>query len=206
MKKSGLTIPFKHGGKDNLQGRVFTWLTVIDRVIRPSDHQPRWLCKCKCGNSVYTLTAHLMTGDTKSCGCFRLHINHESRLPEGEAAFRQLLLRYQRSGHDRGYKWNLSDDQARKIFQSNCHYCGSPPHRVMKASFWSGKASSALLCNGIDRKDNKAGYEPGNVVACCRTCNYAKHNLGYEEFLAWIGNLVKHQQKKEEKICQSASS
>jgi hypothetical protein len=40
--------------------------------------------------------------------------------------------------------------------------------------------------NGIDRLDSSRGYEMGNVVPCCKQCNWAKNDIPYDEFLDWI--------------------
>lgn len=60
--------------KEDLTGRKFERLTVIKQVedyIYPSSgrHEPRWLCKCDCGNDVVALGSRLKNGQCKSCGC-----------------------------------------------------------------------------------------------------------------------------------------
>jgi len=40
--------------------------------------------------------------------------------------------------------------------------------------------------SGIDRLDSSKGYEPGNVVPCCKQCNWAKNDIAYDKFLEWI--------------------
>ena len=47
--------------------------------------------------------------------------------------------------------------------------------------------------NGIDRKDNALGYVEGNVVSCCKFCQYAKRDLPYEEFVAHLARAGQHQ-------------
>jgi len=192
--KTRLTVPFKHRGRvGNLQGKVFHWLTVIDRVMRPSDIQPVWLCQCKCGNFTHIQVGNLIKGGVKSCGCFSK--DPANRIPDGESGFKRLLHTYRHNSKTRGSGWNLSDDQARKLFQSNCHYCGSPPDGTVTGRWRGrGRTMSPFTYNGVDRKDNEAGYTPENSVPCCKICNFAKRDLGYEEFLAWIRNLIKHQQ------------
>lgn len=56
-------------------GNKYGRLTVINRVedyITPCDghHRTRWLCKCDCGNTCIVLGTALITGHTKSCGCY----------------------------------------------------------------------------------------------------------------------------------------
>lgn len=49
---------------ENLKGRVFGKLTVIDYV-----GNKRWLCKCSCGNTKVIMAANLKNNSTISCGC-----------------------------------------------------------------------------------------------------------------------------------------
>ncbi len=55
-------------------GQKFCRLTVIKRgkaYLSPKGFkQQKWLCKCECGKEIYVLQSALVTGRTKSCGCF----------------------------------------------------------------------------------------------------------------------------------------
>lgn len=51
--------------KDNLIGKTFGFLTVIDKAERPN----YWICKCKCGTVKEVFRGNLIDGNTKSCGC-----------------------------------------------------------------------------------------------------------------------------------------
>ena len=52
-------------------GEKFGRLTIIKRV--PSNHRPRYLCKCDCGKTLEVDYGDLTRsyGGTKSCGCYR---------------------------------------------------------------------------------------------------------------------------------------
>lgn len=52
---------------DNLIGKKFNYLTVLEY----SDKNNFLLCKCDCGNIKKVRKDHLITGNTKSCGCLR---------------------------------------------------------------------------------------------------------------------------------------
>ncbi len=82
---------------------------------------------------------------------------------------------YKRSARLRGYSFNLTPEQFAKICEQPCHYCGDLDDY-----------------NGIDRKDNNIGYELENCLPCCTTCNYAKHELGYDEFIRLCRKILKH--------------
>jgi hypothetical protein len=92
----------------------------------------------------------------------------------------------QKSARDRGLAWELSGEEFDRLTAQDCAYCGCPPSTVNR----TGRSSGEFVYNGLDRVDNTLGYVPGNVVACCPTCNYAKKDMPYEQFMAWIARLV----------------
>ena len=58
---------------ENLKGKTFYYLTVIDGPIKKPE-QPKktfWLCHCKCGNTKIARADQLKSGATKSCGCYK---------------------------------------------------------------------------------------------------------------------------------------
>lgn len=60
------------GKMNDLTGRTFGLLYVIDRAEDLKPGRPSWNCKCKCGNSVRVSSTNLTkTNGTKSCGCLR---------------------------------------------------------------------------------------------------------------------------------------
>lgn len=61
-----MTITIKY----NLIGRTFHCLTVIKRV-RDGKTNVRWLCQCIYGRQTVAVTANLLKGRHKSCGCGR---------------------------------------------------------------------------------------------------------------------------------------
>lgn len=54
---------------DDLTGRTFGRLTVIERACHEKGKKPHWICKCECGNYSVVASGNLRTGSTKSCGC-----------------------------------------------------------------------------------------------------------------------------------------
>lgn len=84
-----------------------------------------------------------------------------------------------RSADKRGYDWYLSDEYAKELMTSECHYCGL--------------FDLDVRVNGIDRVDNTIGYWPSNVVSCCKLCNYFKKDYTVEQFLAHAKRIAQHQ-------------
>lgn len=54
---------------NDLSGRRFGKLVVIERVEDDMNRNRRWLCLCDCGNEKIIGGRHLTSGATKSCGC-----------------------------------------------------------------------------------------------------------------------------------------
>lgn len=54
--------------KDDLRGKQFGELTVIEPDNSQPRHSKHWICKCSCGKTVSVERKHLLDGTTKSCG------------------------------------------------------------------------------------------------------------------------------------------
>ncbi len=64
--------------------------------------------------------------------------------------------------------WNISFEAFVILIGLPCHYCG-------------GKLNETGC--GLDRQDNRLGYEMGNVVSCCADCNFKKGCLEAAGFI-----------------------
>jgi len=93
---------------------------------------------------------------------------------------------YRFSAKRKNLKWDLDRDDVERLVLANCHYCGAAPcaHKV------HGKHVKIFRFNGIDRLCNWIGYTYHNCVPCCAICNFAKNDMTYDEFMAWIFNLA----------------
>ena len=68
--------------------------------------------------------------------------------------------------------------------KDKCHYCGAEHSNNMLYNQPNFKYN--FIYNGIDRICSSKGYIQGNVVTCCRTCNVAKSDMSYKEFINHI--------------------
>ena len=59
---------------ENLKGKKFNKLQVIERVIKENNKQTYWKCICECGDTTIVTSAHLKNGHTKSCGCLQKEV------------------------------------------------------------------------------------------------------------------------------------
>lgn len=96
------------------------------------------------------------------------------------ASINRVYYRYKRCG------LNFDKEHFTMLIKSDCHYCGISPV-VRDCPTYEKQFSKSKFCfNGIDRVDNQIGYEKSNCVACCPTCNKAKHAMKVVDFLNWI--------------------
>ncbi|QVJ12735.1 hypothetical protein [Pseudomonas phage PSA11] len=151
--------------------------------VQPSGQKRAvWNVKCSCGVEKQMSTGTLCHGTTISCG----HIGREERakarrLPDGEAAKNSLFLAYKHSAKCRGIAFNVSKEEFYSYAVGACHYCGDVNPQIHK-----GKCRTGFNYCGIDRIDSSRGYETGNMVTCCGTCNMMKNAMPQEVFLGHI--------------------
>lgn len=178
--------------KDIKLNKQFNRLTAI-KYYGKKNSKDRWLFKCECGNTKEAYAYNVACGKTRSCGCYAKEVSRDPKrkfkLPKGEASKRQLFLAYKRGASKRGFEFSIDLQIFEQLTSENCHYCGVPPSNTTVR----GKlmpTNGEYIYNGVDRVDSSKGYTIDNVVSCCTTCNYAKHQLSYDEFIEWINRLV----------------
>lgn len=93
---------------------------------------------------------------------------------------------YKHQAKRRGYEFTLTLEQAYQLFTSNCHYCDLPPSNVKTHNV---NKNISFNYQGIDRVNPDEHYTVDNTLPCCSTCNYAKREMSYDQFLNWINRV-----------------
>ena len=173
-----------------MKGRKFERLLVLEDFVKGKRSFTK--CLCDCGANKEVRASHLISKQTRSCGCLKSEMTSKrTSLPSGTASFNQLFTSYKRGAMRRSYIFELTKEEFKNLTSSNCFYCGIPPERVH-----IGKGSySPYVCNGVDRVDNSKGYIIENCVPCCKNCNIAKSTMGKSEFLDWVERVYKYNNK-----------
>lgn len=162
-------------------GEKFGRLTILSVEPKPKKPgTPRYgECLCECGSIVNVGIAYVISGNTKSCGCFRR--KHHN------LAVMRAFSSYNSNAKVRGHPFHLNKDEFKTLIDGDCHYCGAEPFNTLHYK------GDTYTSNGIDRVDNSKGYTIENSVSCCAICNQAKHTLPYETFIAWARRINKWQ-------------
>lgn len=101
-----------------------------------------------------------------------------------------LFREYEKAAERRNKEFDLALDTFHTIITQNCLYCGQAPTPILRKKL--AKDSQDFKCLGIDRLDSSKGYIEGNVVPCCPTCNFMKQQLGYEEFISKMQQILRN--------------
>jgi hypothetical protein len=161
-----------------LTGKRFGRLIVLERLGNRRGGGVRWLCQCDCGKK-HEVTGSNLTHGCRSCGCLALEIRKRSK---GATASGSLYHSYEYRAARCNLTMDLNREQFASLIAQNCHYCGAQPRlKVSRRACFQ-----EFLWNGLDRKDNMQGYTVSNVVPCCKTCNWAKGKLSYDDFIAYL--------------------
>lgn len=184
-------LPTSHGKRfKNLTGKRFGRLLVTALAGRIAPGKYIYTCLCDCGNTKIVRGANLTNDHTHSCGCLQKDIvvarstGKRYGFIHGLSGYHAIIRRYKKGAQDRGLSWELTREDAVKLFQMPCYYCKAAPINAVPCD--RSHKRLPTLYNGIDRVDNSIGYTSANVVPCCKHCNFAKRFMTVAEFKAWI--------------------
>ncbi len=174
----------------DLTGKVYGKLTVVD-YSHTENGKRMWNTVCECGNTAVFSASSLKAEYNKSCGCTII------RYPEDMVVAHRMYNKYKtRSIRETKRDFELSFDEFYAMTQQTCHYCGVQPSLTTQMD--RRLTAIPFTFNGIDRVDNTKGYIKGNVVACCRTCNFMKHSMNQQAFIEQAIKIADHSRMTKE--------
>ena len=158
----------------DLTGVVFGRLTVV-RLLGSHKNNHYWLCKCACGNTSEVPTGRLRSGNTSSCGCLTTE---------------NSVAKSRTHGMSRTPMYGMWHRMIQRCEDENCNdYIYYGGRGIVVCPEWHdfatflkdvGERQEGLT---LDRIDNNAGYEPGNVrwvtraeqMVNTRGCRFLEH-------------------------------
>lgn len=186
----------------NIANQKFSRLLVLNQSNRIDNqgYKRWWLVRCDCGKEIEVLKSSLISGNTKSCGCYRNELSRK-RL-KGKACLTKVI--------EQGKEWeitsrrvyrsyrdgDLSFEKFLELSQKPCYYCGRSPFRrtnsIINALDYRQETKDAAwwTWNGLDRIDSNKTHVLSNVVTCCYDCNFMKCDKTKDYFLKIVGLIV----------------
>lgn len=141
---------------EDISGKRFGRLVAIRYAGKSKGKQTLWECKCDCGNLVIVHQQNLISGHTKSCGCYNKEVAIERNTTHGDTNTRiyriwhDMMLRCYSPKHTSYY---LYGEKGIAVCQEWQEY----------KEFKNWALSNGYKENlSIDRIDNSKGYEPSN--------------------------------------------
>ena len=145
---------------DDLTGRRFGRLVVIEFVGSNEQGNALWKCQCDCGNTTIVRGTTLKRNGCKSCGCIRAEYWRERKTTHGKSTTRIARIWYgmkKRCFHETddafmnyGGRGITICDEWKDDFQAFYDYVSQLPHFDEDGYT-------------LDRIDNDGNYEPNNV-------------------------------------------
>lgn len=68
----------------DLRGHTFGKLEVVARDSNSAQGKARWACRCSCGNQTTIVSASLLSGVSKSCGCLNIELTRSRETTHGK--------------------------------------------------------------------------------------------------------------------------
>lgn len=183
MKKREIILP----------NQKYNFLTIISFSYSDSRGRKWYNTKCDCGNEKIIMGSAMVSGNTKSCGCYSSKFQKERNLlPDNLGVKRHIIAQYKRHAKRRNLIFNISENDFINLISKNCFYCGLPPSNLKKTKNYK----QGLLYSGIDRVVSSNGYNKENCVPCCEQCNKSKMAQSEESFLSWIKRVYEFNHKQ----------
>jgi hypothetical protein len=163
-------------------GQVFGRLTVLYRVESNTKKGTKWACQCECGNVKNILSDNLISGTTKSCGCWKteLHTTH---------GFSQLTTKEEQGTY---HVWESM--RQRILNRKHKAYKNYGGRGITIDSRWETFAGFLAdmgvrpAGHSIERIDNDGPYSPGNCKWATR--KEQDSNMQKTRLVEYLGKKV----------------
>jgi hypothetical protein len=143
---------------NNLIGKIFGRLTVIKQIENDKHGNLKWLCLCNCGNEKIILGNSLVSGRTRSCGCFKKEFAGRQTIKHGHARRGKQSKIYITWTHIINRCTNKNSSDYKDYGGRGIKVC----KRWMKFENFYKDVGDPPIGKSLDRINNNKGYFPCN--------------------------------------------
>ena len=180
--------------RNDIVGKKFGMLTVLERVNHKCNkrHNYYYKCKCDCGNIKDMLKWCITNPKTKGCGCQRSKTgkNHFGFVGY-EGIHGNTWTMIKKNAQTRNISFEITIEYAWDLYKKQNGKCALSGVPISFSKRIKGDTRSASM----DRIDNSIGYVEGNVHWVHKTINFMKSTMSALEFLEWCGRIYNHKIK-----------
>lgn len=159
--------------------RFGRWVVIQEDESR--GHPYHYICRCDCGTVRSVNRCSLVTGSSKSCGCYHKEVAaHHARTyftKHGKCKDPAYIRFLKRRRYHADREWTHEMDQLLFELQPSCVICES---------------TSRLEVDHVVPSIKGGKLEPGNVVVLCRSCNSSKHDKTLSELPSDWQDKIRH--------------
>lgn len=155
---------------DDLTGRKFGKLTVIEKTEKTKNGSILWKCKCDCGGAICASTRDLNKGRIKSCGCLR----RKRYNLIGQKFGKLTVLKSESHGSHRtflcqcecGNKVSVRGDSLKrgKTISCGCSKRNEEKARQLESGRNLNDHTSLIFYNGTVSKNNTTGFNGISLI------------------------------------------
>lgn len=171
----------------NLIGKRFNRLTVLRFLYSDKNQKTTWECICDCGSHINVTGSSLISGNTKSCGCYcrEIHTTHGMSYTREYANAQTRKRRERKKLYDLAPKLNYELELALEEFFPTCVICGITREEHIE------KFGKDLSNDHVLPLSKGYGLVPGNAVVLCKSHNSSKLNRSlYKLPQDWIDKIL----------------
>lgn len=182
-------VKFVNGRRDRT-GDIYGYLTVMEYAGSINKKTSLWKCICKCGNVTVVKGGNLNSGNTTSCGCYKVESSSVRSLKHGESGTLENTTEYRSWQSMKSRCYNKANAAYSEYGGRGISVCERWLHSY--ENFIEDMGRKPSLSHSIDRYPNNNGnYEPGN----CRWATKSEQSKNRRSNKYYEYNGVKKNQK-----------